>query len=130
MSRLEERIKGELRELLPPTICFFVAFRTITMSRAPMFREYGVKCSPPPPAQPSELCWSRRWWIADQLPMVNRFPDKPLIYRIEPATLIGGHGEGGVPRRLPPVSRYLVRRSRYVGTIQASAILHRLGSGG
>jgi hypothetical protein len=77
VSRLEERIKGELRELLPPTICFFVAFRTITMSRAPMFREYGVKCSPPPPAQPSELRWSRRWWIADQLPTVNRFPDKP-----------------------------------------------------
>jgi len=77
-----ERVKHELRELLPPTIFFFVTFHIIVLSRALMLREYGVKISTVAGATIGALLVAKVVLIADHLPVINRFPEKPLIYNV------------------------------------------------
>jgi hypothetical protein len=82
MNNPKERIKHELLELLPPAIFFLLAFHTITLSRALMLREYGVKVSALAGATLGALLVAKVVLIADHLPFVNRFPEKPLIYNV------------------------------------------------
>lgn len=77
-----ERIKHELLELLPPTIFFFVAFHVIVFSRALILRQYGVQVSSLAGATVGALLVAKVVLIADMLPVVNRFPEKPLIYNV------------------------------------------------
>ena len=77
-----ERIKDELRDLVPPTIFFFVTFHIIVLSRALMLREYGVKVSTVAGATIGALLVAKVVLIADHLPAINRFPEKPLIYNV------------------------------------------------
>ena len=77
-----ERIKHELLELLPPTILFFVAFHVIVFSRALILRQYGVQVSSLAGATVGALLVAKVVLIADMLPVVNRFPEKPLIYNV------------------------------------------------
>src|SRR5262245_592864 len=79
---LLERLKHELLELLPPTVFFLVAFHIIVMSRALMLRQYGVKVSAVAGATVAALLVGKVVLLADKLPAVNRFPDKPLIYNV------------------------------------------------
>jgi hypothetical protein len=82
MSNPKERIKHELLELLPPTIFFLIAFHIVTLSRALMLREYGVRISALAGATLGALLVAKVVLIADHLPFVNRFPEKPLIYNV------------------------------------------------
>ena len=52
MSKLGERIKDEVLEVLPPTIFFFIAFHLLTLFRALMLRQYG-----------EEIVWPYFWAI-------------------------------------------------------------------
>jgi len=78
---LAERIKHEVREVVPPTIFFFIAFHLLTISRALMLREHGVKISAVAGATVGALLVAKVVLIADALPGVNRFPEKPLTFR-------------------------------------------------
>lgn len=88
MSDRKQLVKHELRELLPPTIFFFIAFHTIALSRALMLREYGVKVSAIAGATVGALLVAKVVLLADHLPFVNRFPEKPLIYNVAWKTVI------------------------------------------
>lgn len=77
-----ERIKHELRELMPPTIFFLITFHIVVLSRALMLREYGVKISAVAGATIGALLVAKVVLIADHLPFINRFPEKPLIYNV------------------------------------------------
>jgi hypothetical protein len=88
MSDLRKRIRDELRDLLPPTIFFLVAFHIVVLSRALMLREYGVKASAVAGATVGALLVGKVVLIADHLPFVNRFPEKPLIYNVAWKTVI------------------------------------------
>ena len=57
MSDVRERIKDEVRELLPPTIFFLIAFHIIVFSRALMLQEFGVKVSALAGATIGALYW-------------------------------------------------------------------------
>jgi hypothetical protein len=82
MSDLRERIEHEVRELLPPTIFFLIAFHIIVLSRALMLEEFGVKVSALAGATIGALLVAKVVLLADLLPFINRFPEKPLIYNI------------------------------------------------
>ena len=82
MSSLKSRVKHEMLELLPPTIFFLIAFHIIAISRALMLRQYGVNVSAAAGATIGALLVAKVVLIADMLPGVNRFPEKPLIYNV------------------------------------------------
>jgi hypothetical protein len=82
MSDLKVRIKDEVRELLPPTIFFLIAFHIIVFSRALMLQEFGVEVSALAGATIGALLVAKVVLLADLLPFINRFPEKPLIYNV------------------------------------------------
>jgi hypothetical protein len=88
VSTFGERIKHEIREVIPPTIFFFIAFHLLTLFRSLMLRQYGIEMSAVAGATVAALVVAKVMLLADLLPFVNRFPEKPLIYNVVWKTLI------------------------------------------
>ena len=82
MSKVWAKVKHELHEVIPPTIFFFVSFHIIALERALMVREYGLRLSATAGATVAALLVAKVVLIADMLPVINRFPEKPLIYNV------------------------------------------------
>ncbi len=88
MSRILSTVKHEFIKVLPPTIFFFVAFNVISITRALMLQEYGIDFSGVAAASIGALLVGKVVLVADKLPFINRFPEKPLIYNVAWKTVI------------------------------------------
>ena len=88
MSIIIKRVKREILGVIPPVIFFFVVFQLIAFTRALILKEYGIQVSIFLNATIGALIVGKVVLIADKLPMVNRFPNKPLIYNIVLKTFI------------------------------------------
>ena len=75
-------IAREFREVLPPAIFFLIAFHLLSVTRSLMLREYGLHPTAAAGATVGALLVAKVVLIADNLPLINRFPDKPLIYNV------------------------------------------------
>lgn len=73
-------LEEEIIEVILPAIFFFIAFHIITITRALMLEQYGIKVTTVASAAISALVVAKVVLIADMLPFINRFPGKPLIY--------------------------------------------------
>ena len=82
MQKILRAIKHELLEIIPPTIFFFVAFNVITFTKGLMLEEYGIKFSGFIAATIGALIVAKVVLIADKIPFINKYPDKPLIYNV------------------------------------------------
>jgi len=82
MNKVWATVKHEFREVLPPTIFFFVSFHIVVLDRALMLKEYGVHLSSVTAATVGALLVAKVVLIADKLPLINRFPEKPLMYNV------------------------------------------------
>lgn len=82
MSKLTDTIKHEFREVLPPTIFFFAAFNIIAVTRVLMLNRYGIEADSFIAATVGALVVGKVVLLADKLRLINRFPDKPLIYNV------------------------------------------------
>jgi len=82
MSKVFDKLKHEARELIPVTLFFFVAFELLALTQALMLEQYGIKLTTFAAAAVGALVVAKVVAIADHLPFVNRFPDKPLIYNV------------------------------------------------
>jgi hypothetical protein len=82
MSRFVSRLKHELLGVIPPAVFFFITFQVIALTRALMLQKYGIQVSTFVTASIGALVVAKVVLIADHLPFVNRFPDKPLIYNV------------------------------------------------
>jgi hypothetical protein len=82
MSKVWAKVKHEFREVLPPMIFFLVAFHIVLMERALMAREYGLHPLSMATATVTALVVAKVVLIADMLPIINRFPEKPLMYNV------------------------------------------------
>ena len=82
MSKFWTTAKHEFYEVLPPTIFFFVAFHIVVLERALMAEEYGFRLSSTVGATVAALLVAKVVLLADMLPIINRFPEKPLIYNV------------------------------------------------
>src|SRR5215467_9328254 len=82
MTKLWHTLKHEFREVLPPTIFFFITFHIVLLDRALMLREYGLHLSSIAAATVMALLVAKVVLLADMLPIINRFPEKPLIYNV------------------------------------------------
>src|SRR5205809_7247352 len=88
MTKLSTTLKKEFFELLPPTIFFFVALHIVAFVRVLMLKGSGIAPSSSISIAVAALILGKAVLIADLLPMINRFPNKPLIYNVAWKTLI------------------------------------------
>ena len=82
LARIWEFVRHEFHEVLPPTIFFLITFNIVLLDRALMLREYGISLTSVAAATVMALLVAKVVLIADKLPFINRFPEKPLIYNV------------------------------------------------
>ena len=88
MTKLSTTLKKEFFELLPPTIFFFVALHIVTFVRVLMLKGTGISPLSSISVAVAALILGKAVLLADMLPAISRFPDKPLIYNVAWETLI------------------------------------------
>jgi len=88
MTKLSTTLKKEFFELFPPTIFFFVALHIVAFVRVLMLKGIGVSPLSSMSIAVAALILGKAVLIADLLPLINRFPNKPLIYNVAWKTLI------------------------------------------
>jgi hypothetical protein len=88
MSKLSTKLKEEFFALLPPTMFFFVALHIVAVVHALMLKGTGISPLSSMSVAVAALILGKAVLIADLLPMINRFPNKPLIYNVAWKTLI------------------------------------------
>ena len=82
MGKVSSKLKEELFALLPPTIFFFVALHIVAFVRVLMLKKTGLAPSSTISIAVAALILGKAVLIADMLPLINRFPNKPLIYNV------------------------------------------------
>jgi hypothetical protein len=82
MSKLSAKIKEEFDALLPPTIFFFIALHLVALVRVLMLKGTGIALGTSVSVTVAALILGKAVLIADLLPFINRYPDKPLVYNI------------------------------------------------
>ena len=80
--KLFEKLKHEFLLMLPPTIFFFFAFILLIITQRLIQREYGLPLIGFGGAVIGALLVGKVVLITDNLPIMNKFPDKPLLYNI------------------------------------------------
>ena len=88
MSKLFTKLQEEFKALLPPTIFFFVALHLVALIRVLMLKGTGIAVSTPLQVTVAALILGKAVLVADLLPFINRYPDKPLIYNVAWKTTI------------------------------------------
>ena len=88
MSKLSAILKKEIRELIPPTLFFFVALHLVAFIRVLMLKGTGIAVGTSLSVTIAALILGKSVLIADMLPIINRYPDKPLIYNVAWKTTI------------------------------------------
>lgn len=88
MSKFTETVKKEFFELIPPTLFFFVALHIVALIRALMAKGTGIPLTSTVSIAISALILGKAVLLADMLPLINRFPERPLIYNVSWKTLI------------------------------------------
>src|SRR5262245_20421008 len=88
MSRLVPKIKEEIRAVLPPTIFFFIMLHIVAIIRVLMVKGSGLQVSTPLQVTLAALILGKAVVIADLLPLINRYPEKPLAYNVAWKTVI------------------------------------------
>jgi hypothetical protein len=82
------KLKEEFFKILPPTIYFFVALHLVMFIRVLMLEDTGLSPFSSASIALTALVLGKAVLIADMLPLINRFPSKPLIYNIAWKTAI------------------------------------------
>ena len=88
MHKALEKLKEEFLALLPPTIFFFVMLHIVAIIRVLMAKGTGLQPSSTISIAVAALILGKAVLIADLLPAINRYPDKPLIYNVAWKTTI------------------------------------------
>ena len=82
MSKLTLSLKHLVHEMIPPAAFFFVSFQLLALTRALMLRRYGIDVTTFAEATIGALVAAKVVVLADLLPFINRYPQRPLIYNI------------------------------------------------
>ena len=88
MSAVMNKVKHEFMKVLPPTIFFFVILHIVALIRSLMIKGSGVDLPVSASVLIACLILGKSVLIADMLPFINRFPDKPLIWNVIWKTLM------------------------------------------
>lgn len=88
MSKLSNTPKDEFLKLLPPTIYFFVALHIVVVVRVLMLKGTGLAPMTSASVAVAALILGKAVLIADMLPFINSFPERPMIYNVGWKTLL------------------------------------------
>ncbi len=88
MSKVSEKIKEEFLALLPPTVFFFIALHIVALVRSLMVKGTGLPIISSGQIAMGALILGKAVLLADLLPAINRFPDRPLAYNVAWKTAI------------------------------------------
>ena len=88
MHKIFEKLKEEFFAILPPTIFFFMALHIVAFIRVLMTRGSHFEPISTVSIAVGSLILGKAVLIADMLPPINRYPDKPLVYNIAWKTVI------------------------------------------
>ncbi len=88
MSKVSEKIKEEFLAMIPPTIFFFFTLGLVAVIRMLMTKGTGLPINTPIQVALGALILGKAVLIADMLPVINRYPDKPLAYNVAWKTVI------------------------------------------
>jgi hypothetical protein len=88
MSKVTAKIKEEFLALLPPTIYFFIALHIVSLVRALLIKATGISALSTASIAVAALVLGKSVLIADMLPIINRYPQKPLIYNVAWKSLV------------------------------------------
>jgi hypothetical protein len=86
MSKVSDKIKEEFLAMIPPTIFFFVALHIVALVRVLMLKGTGITPMTSAAVTIAALVLGKSVLLADML--INRFPEKPLIYNVAWKTVI------------------------------------------
>ncbi|MCI0913304.1 hypothetical protein OSW16_16190 [Pseudomonas putida] len=82
MKTVMLKLKHEFLKVLPPTVFFFVILHIVALIRALMIKGSGVELPVSASVLIAALILGKSVLVADMLPFINRFPDKPLIWNV------------------------------------------------
>jgi hypothetical protein len=82
------KLKEEFFKILPPTIFFFVALHLVTFIRVLIAKDSHFEPLSTMSIAIASLILGKAVLIADMLPTINRYPNKPLAYNIAWKTVI------------------------------------------
>lgn len=82
MKTILATLKHELLSVIPPTVFFLVALGLLVLTKHLMLKQYGVQFSDFGAVVIGALIIGKVVLIADHLRITNKFPHRPLIYRI------------------------------------------------
>jgi hypothetical protein len=88
VHKILEKLKEEFFAILPPTIFFFVALHLVTFIRVLIARGSHFQPLSTMSIAIASLILGKAVLIADMLPPINRYPNKPLVYNIAWKTVI------------------------------------------
>jgi hypothetical protein len=88
MGKVSEKLKEEFLAMIPPTIFFFFTLGLVAVVRMLMTKGTGIPISTPIQVALGALILGKAVLISDMLPIINRFPDKPLFYNVAWKTVI------------------------------------------
>ncbi|SAK95100.1 hypothetical protein [Caballeronia ptereochthonis] len=82
------KIKHEIMKMVPPTLFFFVLLHAVVIIRALMVKGTGISLPTSVSVIVASLILGKAVLIANMLPFINRYPDRPLIWNAAWKTLI------------------------------------------
>jgi hypothetical protein len=88
MHKILEKLKEEFFAVLPPTIFFFLALHLVTFIRVLIARGSHFEPLSTMSIAIASLILGKAVLIADMLPPINRYPNRPLVYNIVWKTVI------------------------------------------
>ncbi|SAK49208.1 hypothetical protein AWB79_01390 [Caballeronia hypogeia] len=83
-----DKIRHEMMKMVPPTLFFFVLLHAVVIIRALMVKGTGISLPTSVSVIIASLILGKAVLIANMLPFINRYPDRPLIWNVVWKTLI------------------------------------------
>lgn len=80
IQKFGRTVAREIREVIPPTLFFFVAFGLLLLTQMLVLRDHGIDVWSWGGAVVGALLIGKIMLVVDKLPFVNRYPHKPLIW--------------------------------------------------
>jgi hypothetical protein len=88
MHKILHKLKEEFFAILPPTIFFFVALHVVTLIRVLIAKGSHFEPLSTVSIAIASLVLGKAVLIADMLPPINRYPNRPLAYNVAWKTTI------------------------------------------